>query len=541
MATTVKFRSGSTSAHSLFVGASAELTIDTSRKTAVVHDGQTIGGYPLARLDDTTDKITKSSAQTTFITEASAIGLINTAIISGVGFGNGIETSGGVTFVDNTIARVSALSAYLTVISASAFITQTSANLAYAPNISIPETVRVSGTVYTISAAIAPYVSNTTFKITTNFGTSTAAIALVSGLYIDRLSIVVSAQVSSLDRGLIISDNTTINSLSVIANAERPLTGDSNLDGFIQIRGSNVCINDIYARNFARALIAYQVSAVRLGYIQTEKCLNSIFFREVNNSSIETLITTGKSILTSANPGEDGLLVEDCAECSFNVLRIADQGEHGIYIGGGSALNSRNLNFNSVETIRTGQCGFKIKANVIPHQNITINSLSVFDAAWQSTPGPNEDGLRVENVTGLNVGNIFVATLSGTSSCFYGMYLDGVRNVNIAGGHIRNTSSHMVAFFHEYRDSLDVHFNQINGASIGGDVYAIIGSSTSLIRDITVNGGFIADVSGRSVNITGLTGNAAPSPCVFDFWVHNCASAASTTADVDIHYNIRHY
>ena len=44
----VKLRRGTTAQHSSFTGALGEVTVDTSKKTVVVHDGATAGGFPLA-------------------------------------------------------------------------------------------------------------------------------------------------------------------------------------------------------------------------------------------------------------------------------------------------------------------------------------------------------------------------------------------------------------------------------------------------------------------------------------------------------------
>ena len=51
MATQVQNRRGSTSEHSTFTGAVAEVTVDTDKDTVVVHDGTTAGGRPLLRED----------------------------------------------------------------------------------------------------------------------------------------------------------------------------------------------------------------------------------------------------------------------------------------------------------------------------------------------------------------------------------------------------------------------------------------------------------------------------------------------------------
>ena len=42
-------RRGTTTQHASFTGLNAELTVDTTKKTVVVHDGSTAGGTPLAK------------------------------------------------------------------------------------------------------------------------------------------------------------------------------------------------------------------------------------------------------------------------------------------------------------------------------------------------------------------------------------------------------------------------------------------------------------------------------------------------------------
>lgn len=49
MADQVQLRGGTTTEHSTFTGALKEITIDITKKTVVVHDGATAGGYPLAQ------------------------------------------------------------------------------------------------------------------------------------------------------------------------------------------------------------------------------------------------------------------------------------------------------------------------------------------------------------------------------------------------------------------------------------------------------------------------------------------------------------
>lgn len=51
MADQIQLRGGTTAQHSSFTGALREVTVDTDKKTVVVHDGATAGGVPLLRQD----------------------------------------------------------------------------------------------------------------------------------------------------------------------------------------------------------------------------------------------------------------------------------------------------------------------------------------------------------------------------------------------------------------------------------------------------------------------------------------------------------
>ena len=49
MTTAVQHRRGTTAEHASFTGLEGEVTIDTTKDTAVIHDGVLAGGYPLAK------------------------------------------------------------------------------------------------------------------------------------------------------------------------------------------------------------------------------------------------------------------------------------------------------------------------------------------------------------------------------------------------------------------------------------------------------------------------------------------------------------
>lgn len=63
MTTALKLRRGTTAEHASFIGALAEVTVDTDKKTLVVNDGVTPGGTPLAREDSLTKFVRHDTAE----------------------------------------------------------------------------------------------------------------------------------------------------------------------------------------------------------------------------------------------------------------------------------------------------------------------------------------------------------------------------------------------------------------------------------------------------------------------------------------------
>jgi hypothetical protein len=57
MSTQVQLRRGNTVQTSTFTGAVAEITVDTDKKTLVIHDGSTAGGIPLATQANVTTSV----------------------------------------------------------------------------------------------------------------------------------------------------------------------------------------------------------------------------------------------------------------------------------------------------------------------------------------------------------------------------------------------------------------------------------------------------------------------------------------------------
>lgn len=122
MATILQLRRGTSTQHSTFTGAPGEVTVDTTKKTIVVHDGSTAGGSPLAtedfvttslqaadslgELSGTSDDITEGSTNL-FFTDSRARAAIS---VTGAGSYNSttgvIDITGGVTSVNSLTGSV---------------------------------------------------------------------------------------------------------------------------------------------------------------------------------------------------------------------------------------------------------------------------------------------------------------------------------------------------------------------------------------------------------------------------------------------------
>ena len=100
MTSQVQKRRGTTSEHSTFTGAEGEITVDTTKDTAVVHDGVTTGGRPLARED------LNNVAASTVAAKLSGTGLssvdINSGNIDGTAIGATTPSTGAFTTLSTT-------------------------------------------------------------------------------------------------------------------------------------------------------------------------------------------------------------------------------------------------------------------------------------------------------------------------------------------------------------------------------------------------------------------------------------------------------
>lgn len=105
----VQLRRGTTAEHSAFVGAVAELTVDTTKKALILHDGVTVGGKQMAAVDDIAVLLPPPSGRLT-LSSGTAIPVTDTAGASSVFYtpsvGNSIPIYDGARMVPTTFAEL---------------------------------------------------------------------------------------------------------------------------------------------------------------------------------------------------------------------------------------------------------------------------------------------------------------------------------------------------------------------------------------------------------------------------------------------------
>lgn len=82
MAIQIQLRQGTTTEHNTFTGAVGEVTVDTTKDTLVVHDGVTVGGFPVAAKANADGTISLLKKDGTSAGEINASGLFNNSLTS---------------------------------------------------------------------------------------------------------------------------------------------------------------------------------------------------------------------------------------------------------------------------------------------------------------------------------------------------------------------------------------------------------------------------------------------------------------------------
>lgn len=104
MAKRLQLRRGTTAETNTFTGAVGEVTVDTNKKTVVVHDGVTAGGFPVAAIANNDGTISLIKKDGTVITTIPASGLFNNTLTS-TATGQALTAAQGKVLQDNKLDK----------------------------------------------------------------------------------------------------------------------------------------------------------------------------------------------------------------------------------------------------------------------------------------------------------------------------------------------------------------------------------------------------------------------------------------------------
>lgn len=322
-------------------------------------------------------------------------------------------------------------------------------------------------------------------------------------------------------------------------------TFNDNLDGAVNLTGSNHWIGNIDVKNCDYAVVLYNCLSSYVGRVKVDNYIRGLYVRMSKDLQINSVRTSTMSANAGQNPGHNGILVEECEEIRFPSVHINDSGEHGIRIGGtqsGTYLQKR-ISFGNVVTRRTGQCGFKAftgSTNLITY--LSIASLHVYDCAYANTPGTNEDGLYLVNCQHVNVGEFFLDSELNAVSAYDGFYASGCQFINIGNMNIRNVTNNGFLI------------DEVNGAGATNDFYVesitirkcgaegiLINHPTQILRDVIIKNIYLREFGVSSYGVKVMANSISVGvnqPVLLDGYVSKGTSTGiffTNTTDADLY------
>jgi hypothetical protein len=359
------------------------------------------------------------------------------------------------------------------------------------------------------------------------------AITLGARVQADLIKVRVAAGVT-VQRLLMLGEDNDIGSIQLTAVDQQTRFPD-NLDGALQIRFPGVRVGAVNVDRFNKGVMVYAGSRVHIGHVTVRNYVLGVHVRESN--FVEIVSADIKTAVTTAFvAGNNGILIEDSFDIVLSDAIVHDAAEHAVRVGGSGS--SARLVFNNIQTVRSGGCGLKLRAN--PGQrvrNVQINGLTVIDASANSTPNYNRDGLRLEGCSNVTANGVQVQAETRTYSANDGIWVTNCDNVTINGPRITN------ALYN------GIHINDIDGVVnqiyINNPVVLVsatngifINSPTQILRDITILRAYVRNFGGWGVYLQANSGTSGVNqPVILDGFVRNDVGVGAVfvaTTDPDV-------
>ena len=490
----VQLRRGTSAEHSVFTGALAEVTVDTSKNVAIVHDGVTVGGWPLVGTAATQQIINKSgvgigtsslSKEFQVIGDADIQGNINSRSLT-VAYQGPVTRSGIITGTPNTkIIGIATNNIRVGYAVSGTYIDPTTT-----------VTSLGLGTIF-ISPATLDFTISATGNFLTNNGTVLVGIATL--LITSPLLINVGDAVS----GNTISNNTTITGLSTSSNGTVTISqASSGTLGITTRTGTSAGIG-------TTAITGVTTTSLQVGdhvdYVGGTVGITTIYSigvnRIVTNTGLNTSGTTSftftrpVNVVFSASGFTTDFSFTDLISGQINVDVLNSNNAAAV------ALLANNAIIDNAGITTAGITSATItNANII--NQITTNS-RVSGTSTISTLYTNVGIGTTIFSTGLTGSNLYFNSGIGTNLTSTNTNITGIATISTL---YANNGIFTTASINTITANNGIFTNvSISGISTANKIIITDESvSTSTIQNSYIQSGIITNLTSTNTNITGL-------------------------------------
>jgi hypothetical protein len=363
MPTQVQFRRGNTSQNQAFTGANGEITIDVNKKTIIVHDGATPGGYPLAH-------------NTAFDVANAAYTNANSILSLAQAAYDRANSSNDVLYVEAAFNKANAALANVT-------------NTVFQGNLTITGalTVGMNTTVITETSIIAQsfFIGNSTSYVAVSSGTSTNASFDVANASFGHSNITYAAVNSAFD----VANSAFANANSTLTLARAAFDRANLSNDLLVIESVYTTTNAAFDKANSANVLAYDTGIGANGYS----------------------VTVGLSSNAYANlVGTSGNAYSDVSTTAAN--NYAGYLANTVYGYVNTSMGIANAAFDKANNALANSSGSVFNGNLIITGNVTVGS-SQLNNFLLTTSSTNDQILDVFDASLFNSAQYIISINSG--------------------------------------------------------------------------------------------------------------------------------
>jgi hypothetical protein len=164
-----------------------------------------------------------------------------------------------------------------------------------------------------------------TFKMKNSLTGNIYALDFQTGVIADSFNLNIPSGITA-ERFIRIQSDCVIEKVKVVSVSQQTILND-NLDGAVNVTGSNHRIGRIDVKNCDYAVVVYNTLSSYIGQVKVESFVRGLYVRQSKDVQFQTVSTSVKSPNGTQNAGHNGILVEECEELRFPNVYINDAGE----------------------------------------------------------------------------------------------------------------------------------------------------------------------------------------------------------------------